>query len=1322
MKKISARKLKRILLKYRKTSVFMAMMLVVGIGLFVANVFAVTLSLFGENWSPDPNNNNYYNLGVVGERHELRTRISGDTTSGFGRNDFDWTTDKVNIVNVVKDDTPPPVGAAIPINAFVTGKAAGFANVTVRYVVDNTTASTTVFLPLISRLTAPDGTEINESNTRSYEAGDTFTIRGDNVVAANPLSCSVRRYDGTEIANSTRPTVSTDDVAIEIVDEATIKVTFNTSGRYTIRAYTADYMDNTSITALRKDYDVNIKVKFKEDVEPPVTQGRFLTIRTTPSGRKYCVVPDVINTYALMTNASDKGAPSAYGIGWKSNNENVAEVVPASGSVYNMIKGKYAGIARIDAGLSAVDVSGASFLLDYDECYAIVPFIWSMDGFNTVNGFADKDITMNVNDSYTLTTSGEPKYVSWQLMNNSTADASVTNGVFTASKEGDYIVHAILDGSQFPLDAELVGQMGASTIEIKIHVIDSFGISEERHSMYVGESFLLKAITTDPTIPVEFTVENQPPVTGGEVPTGTLATLKNYEENGVVIGTEVTGVKEGIVKVTAKQVVNNVVKTASCYVYILEKPIEVTSISIDPPNIQIDRGSTAILTAVFNRNNSTPENMNVLWSSSDPSIVTVSGNGNLNTATINGVKGGRAVIMVVSQDGLQSATCTVDVREPVTGITLNETNVTASLTQRQLQLVPTITPAGDGVNRNVTWESTNPSVLTVDRNGLVSYRGPGYASVVCTTEDGAYQAYCNFYINIPVETLTLDYTDVIMSINEQLRITAEVLPINATQRVISWESSDTSVCTVDSNGLVKAMGVGYATILAKTIDGSELTAMCKVYVKQPVTSVALNVKEIEVRKGATFWLYATCLPENADNKLCEWTSSDTDICTVDKDGKVEAVGSGTCNIVCTNVDTGISDYCVVTVTQPVTGLTLNSDYQEMWVGSKYAIIPNVLPIDADNKKVTYETSDESVATVDEDGIVTAVKGGSCVIIVTTDECHLKASVTINVKEYVSSIELSEHEKFLNIGATGTLTAKVGSDTATNKAVVWTSSNSTICSVVDGTIYGAYPGVAVITVTAADGSGVTDTCIVRVVNPVTSITIEPEEVRILVGDYYKLRANILPADATVKDLRWVSSNEAVATVDSDGEVLGVGVGKCRITAYSMDGNEVKGSCSVYVSPVVKISSLKINSSEITMLTGKTRQLRTFITPTNTTESVDWYSTDTSIVVVDSNGTITTVGPGIADVVVYGGTTNVSASCRVHSLALSKTSIDLGQYDIFDLAVDGAQGFNVAWRTSNPRVATVDNTGHVVARMRGTTTITATVDNKTLTCVVNVGTLY
>ena len=1211
--------------------------------------------------------------------------------------------------------------------ADVTAKAAGFANVNVTFTPKDgsatQTASQGVYVPLKSTLKeSTSGAATNDNNI--YSAGTTFTLTSSNVAESNALRVVVYRYDGTELINTNG--LGT-DVVVSTVDYKTISITINKSGVYKIQACTDDYLKNTDaqkVDRLMNEYQINTKVLFQEGT-PAAAEGNFLTINKTTDGKKYCVIPDINSSYALMTNASSNGTPKQYGIRWNSYNTDTATLVDPDKSVYNMIKGKYAGISKITAGLSSTDVSGSNFFKanSTDDCYAVVPFVWGMEGFTTTDGVADKTVTMNVNDSYTLTTSGKPSAVTWGLTD--TSSANVTNGVFSASKEGDYVVYATLAQSQFVGDSpELVSLMGKQTIQITIHVIDSFGISEDKHTLYVGDSFVLKAVTTDPDTPVTFTYKNLPPVTGGDVPKDKLVSLTDYKEDGsnVVTGTTIKGLKAGIVEITATQVVNNVTKTATCIVYVIDKPIEVTSLAIDPSSIQIDKGSNAILNVVFNKNASTPENMNVFWSSSDTDIVTVEGNGNLHTATITGKKGGTAVVMVVSQDGLYSATCTVSVREPVTGVTLNETSITASLSQKQFQLVPTVLPAGDGVNRNVTWSSTDPSVLTVDKNGLVTYKGTGYASVICTTDDGGYQAFCNFYVNIPVESLKLDYTDEIMSIGGQLRITAEVLPLNASQRTVSWESSDTSVCTVDTNGLVKATGVGFATILCKTIDGSDLTAMCKIYVKQPVTSVVLNTKEIEVRKGTVFWLNATCLPENADNKLCAWTTSDKDVCTVDNDGKVTAVGSGTCNIVVTNVDTGISDYCVVTVTQPVTGITLNSDYQSMWVGSKYAIIPNVQPVDADNKKVTYQSSDTSVATVDADGVVTAVKGGTCVIIVTTDELQLKASVTIDVKEYVSSIKLSENNKYLNIGATGTLTATVGSDTATNKAIVWSSSNSGVCAVVDGTLYGMYPGVAVITATAADGSGVSDTCIVNVVNPVTSVSIEPEEVRILVGDYYKLKANVEPADATVQELRWESSDESIATVDSDGEVLGIAVGKCRITAYSTDGNEVKGSCSVYVSPVVKISSLKINSSEITMLVGKTRKLSSYVTPTNTTESVNWYSTDTSIVAVDSEGTITTVGPGIADVVVYGGTTNVSTACKVHALALSKTSINLGQYDIFDLAVDGSDGFQVAWRTSNPRVATVDNTGHVVARMRGTTTITATVDNKTLTCVVNVGALY
>ena len=138
----------------------------------------------------------------------------------------------------------------------------------------------------------------------------------------------------------------------------------------------------------------------------------------------------------------------------------------------------------------------------------------------------------------------------------------------------------------------------------------------------------------------------------------------------------------------------------------------------------------------------------------------------------------------------------------------------------QFQLVASILPEGEGVNRNVTWTSSDPSVATVDENGLVKYVKPGYCTIVCKTTDGAYIATCNFIISIPVETIKLDYTDEIMSIGGRLRITAEVLPVTATNRTVVWESSNTNVCIVDSNGLVEAVGTGSCTILCKSLDGN----------------------------------------------------------------------------------------------------------------------------------------------------------------------------------------------------------------------------------------------------------------------------------------------------------------------------------------------------------------------------------------------------------------------------------------------------------------------------------------------------------------------
>ena len=331
---------------------------------------------------------------------------------------------------------------------------------------------------------------------------------------------------------------------------------------------------------------------------------------------------------------------------------------------------------------------------------------------------------------------------------------------------------------------------------------------------------------------------------------------------------------------------------------------------------------------------------------------------------------------------------------------------------------------------------------------------------------------------------------------------------------------------------------------------------------------------------------------------------------------------------------------------------------------------------------------------------------------------LNSGLYIVVKEYVSSITLSETDKFMNVGATGRLIATVGTTTATNRNVIWSSSDNSICYVdANGNLSAESVGNAVITATAADGSGVTASCIVRVVNPVTGIEIVPSTVRLLVGDSKKVTANVYPENATIKDVTWTSSNESIATVDEDGEIFALSTGKVKITATSQDGNNIKGICWVYVTPVVNISSLRINSKDIYMLTGRSRKLSVIVRPAVNTDSYQWYSSDTGIVTVDDNGVITTVGPGTADVYVISDGAGVESTCTVHSLAISRSSITLEQYDKYTLDVIGTTS-NITWRSSNPRVCTVSSSGEVIGRKAGTATITAVVNDKTLSCVVRV----
>lgn len=155
--------------------------------------------------------------------------------------------------------------------------------------------------------------------------------------------------------------------------------------------------------------------------------------------------------------------------------------------------------------------------------------------------------------------------------------------------------------------------------------------------------------------------------------------------------------------------------------------------------------------------------------------------------------------------------------------------------------------------------------------------------------------------------------------------------------------------------------------------------------------------------------------------------------------------------------------------------------------------------------------------------------------------------------------MSENNKFMNVGATGKLIATVGTDTATNKNIVWSSSDNSICSVdQEGNLSAESVGNAVITATAADGSGVTDSCIIRVVNPVTGIEVVPDSLRLFVGDSQKL---VLTYIRIMQQLKMLYGNQLMNQSQwlmRMARMFAISSGKVKITATSQDGNNTKES--------------------------------------------------------------------------------------------------------------------------------------------------------------------
>ena len=260
--------------------------------------------------------------------------------------------------------------------------------------------------------------------------------------------------------------------------------------------------------------------------------------------------------------------------------------------------------------------------------------------------------------------------------------------------------------------------------------------------------------------------------------------------------------------------------------------------------------------------------------------------------------------------------------------------------------------------------------------------------------------WSRFNIVVEIEKFELNPCEAITHIGDKIQITPIIIPEIVTDLSVTWTSSNESVATVDTNGLVTAIAVGEAIITATTNDGSNLSASCKVSVVPTLAeSIALDKTEISLKANESAMLVATVLPESTTDKSVMWTSLNESVATVDTNGLVTAIAVGEAIITATTNDgSNLSASCKVTVIPTlVTSIEVTPTEYEGVEGSEFQLTAIIIPEEATNKNVNWSSSDEVIASVSEDGLVKVLKEGNTVITAsTTDGSNLTATCKIAV--------------------------------------------------------------------------------------------------------------------------------------------------------------------------------------------------------------------------------------------------------------------------------------------------------------------------------------
>ncbi|MBP3464292.1 MAG: Ig-like domain-containing protein [Clostridia bacterium] len=595
----------------------------------------------------------------------------------------------------------------------------------------------------------------------------------------------------------------------------------------------------------------------------------------------------------------------------------------------------------------------------------------------------------------------------------------------------------------------------------------------------------------------------------------------------------------------------------------------------------------------------------------------------------------------------------------------------------------------------------------------------GNADEIRTTVTNA-----NIFVNVAGTAIALSQNSLELYEGSSESLSVIYTPADTTDTDITWTTSDSNVATV-SNGIVSGVSRGTATITATTKAG--LTASCNVTVKREITSIVLNKYSLGLNKGDSEQLIAT-IPEDSDgDKTITWTSSNPTVAFVSTSGVVLAMDKGTAVITATTSN-GKTATCTVSVGVLLQSISFEDDITtktlKMGVTGEDSFQLNVIynPIDTDVDKTTlvWASTDTSVASVSDDGTVTARGSGDANI--TASIAGKEATCAVHVEVPILSIDIKD-ETELTYGEEEKLEVTFNTynqlDTTDDKTIKWTSSDEGVATVTtDGTIITNGAGTAVITATSVANDTITDTCNVTVnPAPLQSIVIKEQSVLLEKGDTQTLTVEFNPDKTTdSKNITWESSDTAVVTIDANGTVTGLSNGTSTITAITDNGLTAETTITV----VTTLKNIILSETDVTINKGIPLTLTATLDPIDATlddYTIQWSSSNTDVATVDQNGEVTTYKAGTA--YIYATVGGKTAECKVNvNVPLEKITmidtIDLlkGQSQTLEVTKE-PEGTNfdgtITFDTSDSTHVTVDRTGKIEAisstEADGPTTITA-----------------